>query len=177
MARPALLLAAALLVLGACAPALAAEQQRVLVLLNDADLKATHSRFLGALSARYALDVQPMSDASLRIKSWGDWLYDKLVILGSGQGARGRRRWGPIDRHQAAAASGGSARDRSTCTAPSSRPSPLPSPAAALGGALDVAQIAEFVDSGRDVLLAVDSGVSEELRELAQELGVDIDAS
>ena len=54
--------------------------------------------------------------------------------------------------------------------------SPLPC-RAALGGALDVAQIAEFVDSGRDVLLAVDSGVSEELRELAQELGVDIDAS
>lgn len=40
-----------------------------------------------------------------------------------------------------------------------------------------MAQIAEFVDSGRDVLLAVDSGVSEELRELAQELGVDVDAS
>lgn len=97
MCRPALLLAAALLALGACTPALAAGQQRVLVLLNDGDLKATHSRFLGALGARYALDVQPMADPSLRIKSWGDWLYDKLVILGSGQGAQGRRRWGAID--------------------------------------------------------------------------------
>lgn len=37
--------------------------------------------------------------------------------------------------------------------------------------------ILEFADAGRDLLLAVDSGASEELRELAQELGVDLDAS
>lgn len=47
---------------------------------------------------------------------------------------------------------------------------------AALGGAIDAAQVVEFVDAGRDVLLAVDSDVSEELRSLAQDLGVDIDA-
>lgn len=46
---------------------------------------------------------------------------------------------------------------------------------AALGGAVDAAQIVEFADSGRDVLLAVDSDVSEELRSLGQDLGVDID--
>ena len=34
----------------------------------------------------------------------------------------------------------------------------------------------EFVDAGRDLLLAVGSGVSEELRELAQEMGVDLAA-
>lgn len=48
---------------------------------------------------------------------------------------------------------------------------------AGLGGAVDVAQLVEFVDSGRDLLLAAGSDVSEELRELAQELGVDLDAS
>ncbi len=47
---------------------------------------------------------------------------------------------------------------------------------AALGGAIDAAQVVEFVDAGRDVLLAVDSEASEELRSLAQDLGVDVDA-
>lgn len=42
---------------------------------------------------------------------------------------------------------------------------------------MDSAQVVDFVDGGRDLLLAVDSGVSEELRELAQELGVDVDTS
>ncbi len=52
----------------------------------------------------------------------------------------------------------------------------LPWPAA-LGGALDVALITQYVDAGNDLLLAVDSDASEELRELAQEVGVDVDAS
>ena len=39
-----------------------------------------------------------------------------------------------------------------------------------------MAQLVQFVDAGHDLLLAVDSDVSEELRELAQELGVDVDA-
>ena len=50
-------------------------------------------------------------------------------------------------------------------------------PSAALGGAVDVEQLVEFVDAGHDLLLAVDSGVSEELRALADQLGVDVDAS
>ncbi|GAB4821924.1 hypothetical protein N2152v2_008970 [Parachlorella kessleri] len=45
-----------------------------------------------------------------------------------------------------------------------------------LGGAIDTTLLAEFVDDGHDLLLAVGSGVSEELRELAQEMGVDLDA-
>lgn len=54
-------------------------------------------------------------------------------------------------------------------------PAPPARVRAELGGAADVAQVVEFVDEGHDLLLAVDSQVSEELRELAQELGVDID--
>ena len=42
---------------------------------------------------------------------------------------------------------------------------------------MDAGQVVEFADSGRDVLLAEGSAVSEELRQLAQELGVDVDAS
>lgn len=48
---------------------------------------------------------------------------------------------------------------------------------AALGGAVDVEQLVAFVDAGHDLLLAVDSSVSEEMRALADQLGVDVDAS
>ena len=33
-----------------------------------------------------------------------------------------------------------------------------------MGGALDAAQVLEFVDSGRDLLMAVDSRASDEMR-------------
>lgn len=42
---------------------------------------------------------------------------------------------------------------------------------------MDVEQLVEFVDAGHDLLLAVDSSVSEEMRALADQLGVDVDAS
>ncbi|KAL4458520.1 hypothetical protein ABPG75_013385 [Micractinium tetrahymenae] len=129
MARLAAALAAAMLLAGV---ALAAEQQKVLVLLDSPSLESSHSAFLAGLRSRgYALEVRPIDDKSLQLKSWDEWLYDKLVILGSSK---------------------------------------------ALGGAIDAAQVVQFVDEGRDVLLAVDSDVSEELRSLAQDLGVDIDS-
>lgn len=116
-----------------CAVAAAAGQQRVLVLLEDPALQDSHGTFLNGLAARgYQVDIKPINANSLQLKNWDEWLYDKLVIFGSGK---------------------------------------------ELGGALDVAHVAEFVDAGHDLLLAVDSNVSEELRELAQELGVDLDAS
>ena len=40
---------------------------------------------------------------------------------------------------------------------------------------MDGEAILDFVDSGRDVVLAVDSKVSDELRNLAADLGVDVD--
>eukprot|EP00887_Chlorella_sp_A99_P006356 scaffold3.g6356.t1 len=110
----------------------AAAQQKVLVLLDSLELEQSHSRFLEGLRGRgYDLELWAINDKKLQLKSWDDWLYDKLAILGSRK---------------------------------------------ELGGAVDVAQVLEFADAGRDVLLAVDSHVSEELRELAQELGVDLDA-
>lgn len=44
-----------------------------------------------------------------------------------------------------------------------------------LGGAVDVPLITQFVDSGRNLILFVDGNVSDEMRELAQECGIDID--
>ncbi|KAK9822633.1 hypothetical protein WJX81_001489 [Elliptochloris bilobata] len=46
---------------------------------------------------------------------------------------------------------------------------------AELGGAVDAAQVLEFVDSGRDLLLAVDSRASDEMRGLAMDCGVDLE--
>lgn len=85
MARLAALLALGLL----CGAALAsaAAGQRVLVLLDDAEWKDSHSQFLEGLRARdYELDVKTITSASLQLKSWDAWLYDKLVIFGGRKG-------------------------------------------------------------------------------------------
>lgn len=82
-------LLAAVLLCGTVLLATAAPQQRLLVLLDDPALQQTHSRFLADLGARgYAVEVKPITDSSLQLKSWDTWLYDKLVILGSGKGER-----------------------------------------------------------------------------------------
>lgn len=43
------------------------------------------------------------------------------------------------------------------------------------GGAVDADSILEFVDDGRDVLIAIDSRASEELRGLISDFGVDVE--
>ena len=43
------------------------------------------------------------------------------------------------------------------------------------GGALDGEAILDFIDSGRDVILAVDSRASDEIRNLASDVGVDLE--
>ena len=43
------------------------------------------------------------------------------------------------------------------------------------GGAIDSESLLEFIDDGHDVLLAVDAQVSEELRGLVADLGVDLE--
>ena len=93
MARLAALLLAATLLCGLAAAV--AGQQRVLVLLDDPAMEQSHSSFLKGLSGRgYQLDIKPITDKSLQLKSWDEWLYDKAVILGSGKGERGGREGG-----------------------------------------------------------------------------------
>ena len=48
--------------------------------------------------------------------------------------------------------------------------------AAEFGGAVDATALLDFVDAGHDLLLAIDSDSSDELRELAADLGVDFDS-
>jgi hypothetical protein len=46
---------------------------------------------------------------------------------------------------------------------------------AGFGGAVDVAGILDFIDSGRDVIIAGDIGMSDAIRDLANECGVEFD--
>ena len=46
---------------------------------------------------------------------------------------------------------------------------------AEFGGSVDATALLDFVDAGHDLLLAVDSEASDELRELAADLGVEFD--
>ena len=46
---------------------------------------------------------------------------------------------------------------------------------AEFGGSVDATALLEFVDAGHDLLLATDSDASDEIRELAADLGVDFD--
>lgn len=73
--------AVALLLMATCLAA-AGEGPRVLVLLESPGLQTSHSEFFEGLSGRgYQLDFKQISDSSLRLKDWDDWLYDKLIIL------------------------------------------------------------------------------------------------
>lgn len=78
--------AATTLILLLIGPATAA-QGKVLVLLDDLELKSSVSSFLDILKGRgYELDVRAIDDASLQLRQWEEWLYDKLVIFGSSKG-------------------------------------------------------------------------------------------
>lgn len=46
---------------------------------------------------------------------------------------------------------------------------------AEFGGSVDATALLEFVDAGHDLLIATDSDASDEIRELAADLGVDFD--
>lgn len=82
MARLGALLAACALA-ALCSGAVAAPGQRLLVLLDDPAMEQSHSRFLGALKARgYQVDARPIASSALQLKSWDEWLYDKVAILG-----------------------------------------------------------------------------------------------
>lgn len=48
-------------------------------------------------------------------------------------------------------------------------------PPVGFGGSIDVAAILDFVDSGRDLIIASDVNASDLIREIAVECGVDFD--
>lgn len=46
---------------------------------------------------------------------------------------------------------------------------------AGFGGSVDAAGILDFVDSGRDLIIAADFGMSDTIRDIANECGVEFD--
>lgn len=184
------------LLLLALAAAAAASRGRVLVLTETPG--AWRARF-GGLAASldawgFTTDVRAADDASLRLREWDDWLYDKLILIpggkggGEGGGGGGDGRGAP---RSAAAAAGAMSRasgdatsiapvDREATVAPrTGRPPPArrfpPTPRPPdLGGALSSTAVVEFVESGRDALLALSSAATEDVRALADFFAVDV---
>lgn len=58
-------------------------QQRVLVLLQTLDAKSSYSGFFSALEAQGGLQLEYRShkDSSLRLKEYGVWQYEHLILL------------------------------------------------------------------------------------------------
>ncbi|KAK9840322.1 hypothetical protein WJX74_007586 [Apatococcus lobatus] len=109
-----------------------AQKSDVLVILEDQQLKSTHSIFFGHLrQLGYQLDYRSADDKKLQLRDWDSWLYDKVICFAAA----------------------------------------VPE----FGGAADAQALLEFVDSGRDLLLATDSSASDELRELTAGVGVDLE--
>ena len=69
--------------LAACALQCYAAQD-VLVLVEDASVRSTHSVFLDDLRQQgWKLTVKSAEDKTLRLRDWDDWLYSKIAIFAS----------------------------------------------------------------------------------------------
>ncbi|KAI5684238.1 hypothetical protein M9H77_05466 [Catharanthus roseus] len=106
--------------------------RRILVLLDDASIKSSHSIFFNSLQKRgYNLDFKLADDPKLSVQRYGQYLYDGLILF-----------------------------------APTTE---------RFGGALDLAAVLNFVDSGHDLIVAADANASDLIRNIAAECGVDFD--
>jgi oligosaccharyltransferase complex subunit beta len=116
-------------------PLLALESRnRVLVLLEDMQIRNTHSTFFGALErAGYHLDYREAMEPELELSKYGEYLYDNLIIFAP-----------QVD---------------------------------AFAESLSVDSILNFIDDGNNVLIAGDSQVSDALREIALECGIEFGES
>ncbi|PNW72980.1 hypothetical protein CHLRE_14g614100v5 [Chlamydomonas reinhardtii] len=110
----------------------AAAGKSVLMLLQNANTAERFTSFVDGLSAAgFTVDIKGYKDSGLKLREYGTWLYDHLILF-----------------------------------APK---------AEGFGGSIDQQTILDFVDSGHNVLLGVNSDVSETMRSLAAEFGVDLD--
>jgi oligosaccharyltransferase complex subunit beta len=73
-----------IIVILVCAAPTSTQAQKLLVLLEDMRLKASHSQFFEPLAAGWTLDFKLASDSSLALTEWDTYLYDALIIFGSG---------------------------------------------------------------------------------------------
>ena len=149
-------LAVCCLLLLARVGATASEGPRVLVLLEEKALKSSHSLFFDALTSRgYQLSYSAATAPTLKIKDWDTYLYEKVIVFASGVTGMLLNCFLCMTELNGSLQRVGSVE---------------------FGGTVDATALLEFVDDGHDLLLATDSDASDELRELAADLGVDFDA-
>eukprot|EP00744_Colponema_vietnamica_P003219 GILI01004968.1.p1 GENE.GILI01004968.1~~GILI01004968.1.p1 ORF type:complete len:425 (+),score=163.19 GILI01004968.1:46-1320(+) len=128
MSRSLLLVCAALLAVAVVAQ----HGTRTLVIMDDNSVQNSHSTFFKDLESRgHKLTYKVAGDSSLKLKEYGEYLFDNIVLF-----------------------------------APS---------AEELGGFVSVKNLLEFIDDGHHILVAGGSDISENIRELANECGVDFD--
>lgn len=66
----------------ACALVGSAAASKLLVLLQEQELKSECSKFFGALEkAGISIDYQPYKDGGLKLRDYDTWLYDHLAIF------------------------------------------------------------------------------------------------
>ena len=62
-----------------CSTSLAA---KVLVLQDDPLIRSTHSTYFRELHSQgHTVTIKSVTDSSLKLRDWDDWIYDKLVIF------------------------------------------------------------------------------------------------
>ena len=55
---------------------------KVLVLQDDPLIRSTHSRYFRELHSQgHTVTIKSVTDSTLKLKDWDDWLYDKLIIF------------------------------------------------------------------------------------------------
>ncbi|EGG17818.1 dolichyl-diphosphooligosaccharide-protein glycotransferase [Cavenderia fasciculata] len=104
--------------------------KKTLVLINNQNIKQTHSKFFKYLDGKgYQLEYKRVDDETIKLQKYGDFNYDNLIILTNSNS------------------------DELSLT----------------GG-----DLVEFVDSGRNVFIATTNQVSESIRDVASECGIEI---
>ena len=59
-----------------------AHKSSVLVILENQQIKSTHSIFFGHLrQLGYQLDYRTADDKKLQLRDWDSWLYDKVICF------------------------------------------------------------------------------------------------
>ena len=55
---------------------------KVLVLQDDPLIRSTHSRYFRDLHSQgHTVTIKSVTDSTLKLRDWDDWLYDKLIIF------------------------------------------------------------------------------------------------
>lgn len=164
------LLAAAVLCAACCQVANAStgtDRHRTLVLVGEEGIRQTHSKYLAAVEALGSeLDIRLSSDPKLQLRHWDDLLYETVIVLHPEAKGRAAQESTPItvcnDGHDAGIHTSCAVFELASSLLFVSKKSHAC--CAELGGAVDSGALVEFVDAGGNLLLALDTGVSDQVR-------------